>query len=144
VIEIVRDTFQDWEVRCSADGDDCFVYQIAHDENDNPVAEFSLVALEGAGEAVAGATVVTPLGTLLPAGLVMQIDGGEARQYPFTFCSPVGCFAQLALTEAMVASMRRGRIARLLVTSVGQPNDPVELDVSLLGFTAAYNSLRGD
>jgi invasion protein IalB len=142
VYEIVRETFQDWEVRCAPDGDDCFVYQLALDQDDNPVAEFSLVRLPAGSEAVAGATVVTPLGTLLPAGLVMQVNDGEARQYPFTFCSQVGCFAQLALTQESVSALQRGRVARLTLASVAAPSEPVELELSLMGFTAAYNSLQ--
>jgi invasion protein IalB len=142
VYEIVRETFQDWEVRCAPDGDDCFVYQLALDEDENPVAEFSLVRLPAGSEAVAGATVVTPLGTLLPAGLVMQVNDGEARQYPFTFCSQVGCFAQLALTQETISSLQRGRVARLTLASVAAPSEPVELELSLMGFTAAYNSIQ--
>lgn len=141
VYEVVRDTFDDWEVRCAPDGDDCFLYQLALDADDNPVAEFSLIRLPAGGEAAAGATVVTPLGTLLPAGLLMQIDGGEVRQYPYTFCSQVGCFAQIALTQAQVSALQRGRFVRLGVTSIADADEPVELDVSLIGFTAAYRSL---
>jgi invasion protein IalB len=141
IYEVVRDTFDDWEVRCAPDGDDCFLYQLALDEDENPVAEFSLVRLPEGSEAVAAATVVTPLGTLLPAGLVVQINGGEARQYPFTFCSQVGCFAQLAFTQETISAMRRGRVAQLTLASVAAPSDPVELEVSLIGFTAAFNSL---
>jgi invasion protein IalB len=142
VYEIVRDTFDDWEVRCAPEGDDCFLYQLALDSDGNPVAEFSLVRLPAGGQAAAGATVVTPLGTLLPAGLVMQIDTGEARQYPFTFCSQVGCFAQVALTQQSVSALQRGRTARLEVTSIAAPETPVQLDISLIGFTAAYNSIQ--
>lgn len=142
--EVIRDTFEDWEVRCLADGNECFLYQLALDSDGNPVAEFSLIRLPEGGEAVAGATVVTPLGTLLPAGLLMQIDSGEVRQYPFTFCNQVGCFAQLALTQAQVTALQRGRVARLGVTSIAAPEDPVELDLSLMGFTAAFRSLQED
>ncbi len=28
VLEIVRDTFGDWQVRCAPDGKDCFMYQL--------------------------------------------------------------------------------------------------------------------
>jgi invasion protein IalB len=142
VLEIVRETHGDWQIRCTPDEEDCFLYQLALDSEGHPVAEFSLVRLPAGGEAAAGATVVTPLGTLLPAGLYMRIDGGELRQYPFTFCSQVGCFAQLALTQATVTSLQRGRSAQLVVASVAAPDDPVELDVSLTGFTAAYNALQ--
>ena len=48
---------------------------------------------------MAGVTVVTPLGTLLTAGVVVQVDTGEQRQYPFAWCSQVGCFARFGLAS---------------------------------------------
>ena len=65
VMEIVRDTFGDWQVRCAPDGNECFMYQLAVDAEKNPVAEVSILKLPDAAEADAGVTVVTPLGTLL-------------------------------------------------------------------------------
>lgn len=142
VLEIVRETHGDWEVRCLPDGNDCFLYQLALDETENPVAEFSMVRLPAGGEATAGVTVVTPLGTLLPAGLVLQIDSAQARQYDFTFCSQVGCFARFGLAEDAIAAMKRGRSGRLQLVSIGAPEQPVSLGLSLIGFTAAYDSLE--
>jgi invasion protein IalB len=86
--------------------------------------------------------VVTPLGTLLPAGLVMQIDNGERRQYPFSWCSQVGCFARFGLNDASINSMKRGKAGKVALVSVGAPEAPVTLDISLSGFTAAYDSLN--
>ena len=65
VMEIVRDTFGDWQVRCAPDGKECFMYQLALDQEKNPVAEVSILKLPEQAEAAAGVTVVTPLGTLL-------------------------------------------------------------------------------
>lgn len=141
ILEIVRDTFGDWQVRCAPDGEDCFMYQLALDDEQNPVAEVSLLRLPAGETAVAGVTVVTPLGTLLPPGLGLQIDTNEARQYPFAWCSQVGCFSRFGLDEAAVNGMKRGRSGRLTLLSVGAPDRPVVLEVSLMGFTAAYDSL---
>lgn len=142
VLEVVRETHGEWEVRCLPDGSECFLYQLALDVEENPVAEFSLIVLPEGSEAVAGATVVTPLGTLLPAGLVLQVDSGEARQYEFAFCSQVGCFARFGLDGTTVTALKRGGAANLMLRSIGAPEEPIELAVSLTGFTAAYDSLE--
>ncbi len=141
ILEIVRDTFGDWQVRCAPDGDDCFMYQLAHDDEGNPVAEVSMLRLPAGEQAVAGVTIVTPLGTLLPPGLGIQIDSNEARQYPFAWCSQVGCFARFGLDDATVNTMKRGRAGKVSLLAVGAPDEPVVLDLSLTGFTAAFDSL---
>lgn len=142
VLEVVRETFGDWQIRCAPEGDDCFMYQLALDDDDNPVAEFSLLKLPAEAEGAAGVTVVTPLGTLLPAGLVLQIDSGEQRQYPFSWCSQVGCFARFGLDDASINNMKRGNAGSVTLVSVAAPEAPVTLAISLSGFTAAYDSLE--
>jgi invasion protein IalB len=141
VMEIVRDTFGDWEVRCAPQGEDCFLYQLAMDSQNNPVAEVSILKLPEGSEAAAGVTMVTPLGSLLQSGIVLQVDQGEARQYPFNWCSQVGCFARFGLTQESINSMKRGRTATVMLASVAAPEAPVSLNLSLTGFTAGYDSL---
>lgn len=142
VMEVVRATFGDWEVRCAPTGNDCFMYQLAKDAGQNPVAEVSILKLPAQAEATAGVTIVTPLGTLLPPGIGLQVDTGDRRAYPFGWCSPVGCFARFGLDDASLAALKRGKRAKLSVASVGAPDRPIVLDVSLKGFTAAYDSLE--
>jgi invasion protein IalB len=141
VMEVVKDTFGDWQVRCAPDGEECFMYQLALDAQKNPVAEVSILKLPASEEADAGVTVVTPLGTLLTNGVILQIDGGETRQYPFGWCSRVGCFARFGLAPASVDGMKRGKAGKITLLSVNAPQTPVTLDLSLTGFTDAYNSL---
>ena len=141
VLEVVRSTHGDWEVRCEPDGDNCFLYQLARDANDSPVAEISIVKLPAGQEAAAGATVVTPLGTFLVPGLGMQVDSGPARQYEFAFCTQVGCFARFGLTTESINAMKRGRAATLRVAAVQAPERPIDLRVSLTGFTAGFDAL---
>ncbi len=141
VMEIVRDTFGDWEVRCAPGGEDCFMYQLALDGQNNPVAEVSILKLPEGSQAAAGVTMVTPLGTLLQSGIVVQVDQGEARQYPFNWCSQVGCFARFGLTQESINGMKRGKTATIMLASVAAPETPVRLNLSLTGFTAGYDSL---
>ncbi len=142
VMEIVKDTFGDWQVRCAPDGNQCFMYQLALDAGKNPVAEVSILKLAGNTDAEAGVTVVTPLGTLLPNGVVVQIDTGEQRQYPFAWCSQVGCFSRFGLTKPAVDAMKRGKAGKITLVSITRPEAPVVLNLSLSGFTAAFESLQ--
>jgi invasion protein IalB len=142
VMEIVKDTFGDWQVRCAPDGKECFMYQLAMDQAKNPVAEVSILKLPEQSEAEAGVTVVTPLGTLLTTGVIVQVDNGEQRQYPFAWCSQVGCFARFGLTKPSIDALKRGKAGRITLVSVGRPEHPVELALSLSGFTAAFDSLE--
>lgn len=140
--EIVRETFGDWQVRCASDTNECFMYQLALDEGNNPVAEVSLLKLPAGGEAAAGATVVSPLGTLLTTGVALQVDTNPAQQHPFSWCSQVGCFARFGMTEETINAFKRGGSGRLSLVSIAQPNRPITLNLSLTGFTAAYDSLE--
>lgn len=141
VMEVIRDTFGDWQVRCAPEGNECFMYQLALDAEKNPVAEVSILKLPEEAEADAGVTVVTPLGTLLPQGVAVQIDGGENRQYPFAWCSQVGCFSRFGLNRPSIDAMKRGKSGSLTLHAIAAPEQPVRLALSLTGFTAAYDSL---
>lgn len=130
-----------WELRCEVGGGACFIYQLANDPNGNPVAEITMIQLPEGSEAAAGATAITPLGTMLTAGFVLQIDNGQARQYPFTWCTRSGCFARFGLTTAEINAMKAGAVARSQIVSASAPDQPVILEMSLTGFTAAWNAL---
>lgn len=139
------DTFGDWEMRCvkAAEGaDPCQLYQLLSDEEGNAVAEFSIFNLPEGQEAAAGATVVTPLETLLTADLRLQIDSGQARRYPYSFCSQIGCFARLGFTQPEVDAFKAGNAGVVTIVPAAAPNDVVVLNVSLSGFTAGWNAIN--
>ncbi len=140
----IREAFTDWGLRCirapEGQPDPCDLYQLLTDSDGNEVAEISIVPLPPGSEAVAGATVVAPLETLLTEQLVISVDGGEARRYPFRFCNRAGCVAQIGLTEAQINQFRRGASATMRLVPAAAPDQVVELDVSLSGFTAGFNA----
>ncbi len=137
-------THGDWElvcVRVPDEADPCQMYQLLRDAEGNATAEISIFPLPEGGEAAAGATILTPLETLLTAQLVKQVDGGEAKRYPFTFCTAIGCIARVGFTGAEVDAFRRGANATWSLVPVAAPDQRVDLNMSLMGFTAAFNEL---
>ncbi|OWU83567.1 hypothetical protein ATO6_16960 [Oceanicola sp. 22II-s10i] len=136
----------DWLVQCMkapAEGADesCQLYQLLRDENDNPVAEFSLFRLPAGGQAAAGATVVVPLETALIEDMMLSVDGAKGKRYRFSFCNQVGCFARIGLTQADVDSLKRGKAATLTIVPYAAPDVKLALNLSLTGFTAGYDQI---
>jgi invasion protein IalB len=133
-----------WEMRCiktEEEVDPCQMYQLLADGEGAPVAEVSLFRLPDGGQAKAGATVVVPLETALPAQLTLSVDGGKARRYPYAFCNPVGCYVRMGLTDADIGAFKRGKQAVLTIVPALAPDQKVNLTLSLDGFTAGYDEV---
>ena len=131
-----------WEMKCirtEEEQDPCQMYQLLDDGEGNPVSEFSLFRLPAGGKASAGATIVVPLETALPQQLTISVDGSKARRYPYAFCNPVGCYARLGLTDADVSAFKRGNKAVITIVPALAPDQKVDLELSLDGFTASYD-----
>jgi len=140
-----QEVFTDWELRCirSAEGDDpCQLYQLLKDEGGNSVAEVSLFTLPAGQQAIAGATIVTPLETLLTEDILVQVDSGAAKRYPFSFCTEGGCIARLGFTAEDIAGLKAGAKATVTIVPVAASDQKVNLNLSLNGFTAGYAALE--
>ena len=87
----------------------------------------------------AGANVIVPLETLLTTPIIISFDEETRKQYPYTFCNSVGCVARIGLTENEVSLLKTGAVAKITVVHISRPNQPITFDMSLKGFTAAYN-----
>lgn len=138
-------THGDWQQRCvrTEDGSDpCQLYQLLKDDEGNPVAEFSLFGLPEGEQAAAGGTIMTPLETLLPEAILMQVDTGEAKRYAFTFCAPIGCVARVGFTDAEIEAFKRGNKATMAISPMAAPDRKVQLNISLKGFTAGYDAVN--
>jgi len=138
--------FEAWEQRCvrSESGvDPCQLYMLVKDKDGNATAEFTMFGLPVSAEnpAAAGGTFIAPLETLLTAGLMLQVDGGKAKGYPFTFCTQIGCIARLGFTAEEVAEMKNGAEIKAVIVPFVAPDDRVELTISLKGFTAGLEAV---
>ncbi|MCV2892382.1 invasion associated locus B family protein [Lentibacter sp. XHP0401] len=148
----IKTEFGDWKLQCLRDpntpeGEDdanepCQLFQVLQDDQGTNVAEITIFPLADGGKAVAGANILVPLETLLSAQLTIQIDNGKARRYPYSFCSPIGCFARVGFTGEDIASMKKGAKAKVLLRPAPAPDAVVTLDMSLSGFTAGFDSLE--
>ena len=139
----VKETYGDWQLKCfrsEAEEDPCQMFQLLHEDAGNPIAEFSIFRLPPNSKAIAGATVVVPLGTLLTEQLKISVDGGKAKGYSYSFCSLVGCYARIGLTQADIDAFKRGASANLTIIPAQAPDQSVTIKASLSGFTAAFEN----
>jgi invasion protein IalB len=144
----VKESFGDWQLRCvkAEEGPEpCQLYQLLEDkETGNPIMEITLLALPEGGDAVAGATVIVPLETLLTQKLNVTIDSGKTKRFDFTFCAEVGCVARMGLTEDDLNAFRKGNVATLTVVPVADPSRTVDVELSLSGFTAGFEAVSAE
>ncbi|TMV93652.1 invasion associated locus B family protein [Thioclava sp. BHET1] len=137
-------TYGDWALQCikAKDGKDpCQIYQVIKGPGGGNIADISLFGLPKGGKAEAGATIMVPLDTLLTQNLTVQVDKSDPRVYPFTFCQPMGCFARIGLTSAEVNAYKKGGKATISIVPLAAPDKKVSADISLNGFTDAYNAV---
>jgi invasion protein IalB len=137
-------TFDAWDVRClrieNGETDPCEMHQLLRGPEGNATAEINLFLLDR-DDIPAGATIVTPLETLLTQGIGLSVDGGEGKTYPFQLCNRQGCVAQVGFTPAEVDTMKAGTQAVVTIRPAASPETPVRLTISLSGFTAAHEAL---
>lgn len=143
----VKSTHSDWEVRCiraSETLNNCQMYQQLYDDTGHPTAEITLFNLEQGAAAAAGASVLTPLETLLTPGLSIGVDDTSPRIYQFTFCSAEGCMARVGFTAAEIDQFKRGNEALLRIAQATTPPRRIDIKISLAGFTAAYEETSAE
>lgn len=142
----VKDEFGDWDLQCfrveEGQAEPCQLYQLMKDAEGNGVAEINFISLPEGQQAAAGATIVTPLETLLTQQLTMAIDGGATKRYPFTWCSAAGCFSRIGFSNGDIAAFKRGANAKVTVVPVAAPDQKVTVTLSLTGFTDGYAALE--
>lgn len=137
-------THGDWDIRCNAGRDVCVMHQVGKGQSGNNVLEVRIRRLEGVtaqnGQAIPAAIqIAAPLGVLLQQGVRVAVDGGTASAFPFQICVQGGCLSRDAIPVALLDRMKAGRVARFTVAS---PQGEVPVDLSLTGFTKAFNSLQ--
>ena len=128
----------EWFKVCSkqADNDICNVQNIRTAQTGQLLTAVNLIEITGKNNRSLF-QVAVPTGRVIPAGIALQIDGGEAQRINYAICLPDRCIAEAPLTEDLVNALKRGGSLRL--TSVNFQQQPNPIDVTLSGFTAAYD-----
>ena len=139
----VRETHKDWTVICDTpeqiETEVCLIVQQRNlRDSDQPVirVEIGYAVQTGAPFAV----VTAPLGVALGAGLSMQIDQGKVTRFEYGSCIPKGCIVGTGLSDADVATMKKG--TEMHFTFKDNRNRDIAVPVSLSGFTAAMRAIQ--
>ena len=137
-------TYGDWGYKCDKSPDGaktlCYVFQnVTKKEGGQLVLGARVAYREGQGDPLIVITV--PLGSLLPPGAALTMEGVEPIKLAYFLCAQEGCTTVATpLTPDMVTAMKKGEQA---VVRVAAPNKQVVgLPLSLKGFTKALNSLK--
>lgn len=127
-----------WFKACSKqeDVDVCNVQNIRLSDNGQLLTGVSLIEVKGKVNRRAF-QIAVPTGRLVPPGIGMQVDGGQATKIDYMLCLPDRCIAEAQLTDELVASFKRG--SQLTLTSVNYQNQQSPITVSLQGFTDAFD-----
>lgn len=141
----VKETNGDWQTRCMrvepGKTEPCNIFQILKDKQGNDVAAIEIAPRPAGEKAVAGATISVPLETLLQAKLVLQIDSSKPLVYDYSWCDRLSCLALAGFTEADLAALKNGKLAKLTIVPALAPDQKVVVNVSLAGITKGYDSL---
>lgn len=81
--------------------------------------------------------ITVPSGRLIPAGIKLRVDDKSETTLPYLYCFPQSCIAEVKLDDALVKLLKSG--GKLLVTSTNVQNKPNPIEITLDGFTAAYD-----
>lgn len=133
--------FTDWTARCEQPDPNgpeiCYLLQVITREGSDASVSVAVGYLDQQRPA---AIFTFPLGIFLPPGASFSVDNGERSKFAIQHCHPNGCVGGVALSETLIAQMQKGRQAQLIVHDADGAEVPIP--VSLLGFTAGFNSLR--
>lgn len=131
--------YGDWRYDCPQ-GQACRIYQSLAEQG----AERAFLTMEVVRREQGGTygSITLPLGIYLPPGVALRVDQGLTRELPVTVCLPGGCKVLLALDDKLLDAMKRGNRLRLRFYQASE--DPVEVGLSLRGFTAGHAALGAD
>jgi invasion protein IalB len=140
----IAERIGDWNMRCirSENGQDpCELFQLLVNNEGNPLSEIMVFPLPQGQAAIAGATIIVPLKTLLTAGMTIGFDTETTKSYPYSFCTEIGCIARIGLTEGDIALMKAGNQSVITIRHMDAPAKALNLNLSLSGFTAGFNKI---
>lgn len=143
--EIVKATHGDWQIVCpSAESTDCVMRQIGKTPDGQDVlivliTKLDDVTAQDGRNVPAAIRILTPLGSILRAGVKVQVDASEPLTGGYEVCIPRGCVVEDPMSDELLGQFRAGSVAKMTFGIMQQGE--VTVDISLNGFTKAFGSL---
>jgi invasion protein IalB len=137
--------FKDWTVRCGRPSEQapevCEMQQQQTDKEGRTVMAVAVGKVPGASDL--GLLIMVPLGVLLPAGVMLQIDSGSEMPLEVNRCERQGCRIEMLLKPDLLARLKSGSQAKVFFEAFDPQGERRRLGIpiSLLGFTAALDEV---
>lgn len=135
------ETFADWQVTCRQEsaGRTCRA-----ETRGSATADGATIGLVLAGDPAGDGRPIfhftTPLDLLVANGIEMRVDGGPAMRLAYRSCHQGGCIVPFTLTPDLEGLLQRG--SSLDVRLFDIHSRPIDIRLSLIGFTAAIREMR--
>lgn len=118
----------------------CFIFQnLVLREGGQRVLQFAVGYVATTEAPIA--LLSLPLGISLPPGVTIRIGDAQPTRVIVERCEPNGCRAGLKLNDALLTQLKRG--TQLTVTFHDAERRPIEVPLSLDGFEAGLDALKG-
>jgi invasion protein IalB len=144
-VETVKATHGAWDIVCStAEPDQCRMRQIGETADGKKALIVYVGKIKDAktadGQTIPAAIrITTPLGSILRAGVKIQIDSGAPQTGIYEVCVPSGCIVSDPISEEYLGQLKSGTVAKMSFNVLQQGE--VDVSISLSGFTKAFNAL---
>lgn len=129
-----------WVKLCAAQkgkkkGDVCLTHhERFHPTTGQPLISAAIRQIEGEKQEMV--MVMVPLGRLLKQGLVLTVDDKKPINMPYSFCTSVGCVAEVPVTPEILASFKKGKVLSIGTVDINRKR--IGFKVELDGFTSTY------
>ncbi|ORE95978.1 Invasion associated locus B [Stappia sp. 22II-S9-Z10] len=128
-----------WMKVCTQDPrvkkDMCLVTQELRTASGQVMASAAVRGFEG--EQRRSLLIAVPTGMVIEPGVQVQVDGGDPLKAEYQVCMQSACWAERAVNDAFIGSMKSGTTMRL--TAYNREGRQVPYDLTLSGFTAAFD-----
>ncbi|MBT9288065.1 invasion associated locus B family protein [Prosthecodimorpha staleyi] len=126
-----------WVKLCSKDGQNRDVCLIAQElRTDEGQVVGSVAVREIAGDPKKILLIAVPPLNLIQPGLRVGIDKGKLEEGKYTICFPNACYAEMAVTDAFIATMKKSTV--LVVRTLNMQEKQQPYPFGLAGFKDAY------
>ena len=125
----------DWEKVCGTvnEVEECHISRKRLAATGQPIAQ--ILVIERADKKLL--QVAVPPVALIQPGVQITIDEDEPTGVQYVVCTPGECLALGEINEDFIGKLKRG--GNVVITMVNPQGSPVSFDISLVGFTAAYD-----
>lgn len=138
-----EESFRSWTLQCVGEGSGrpCQItYTMSSGSAEQVVLVISMAYVSGTDQL--SMQMALPLGLSIARGVMLEIGEGFRTSLPVSRCTQQGCLVEGPVAPQLVEAMRREATGR--VTIAPPAGDPVNLPVSLAGFSSALDRLKAE